>query len=372
MPEGHRTLIWVRQRTEAVCGKQVSKVGACPILTVPSLVGSVCKDIQVRGKMVYVFFQTAQSITTFLSPDSVAPDTRTAKPRDLICLRMTKGIPSKNVVMLLNLRFGRCSLELKQGGKAKVEEIDCETAREEIARLAPLDVCCDAFRADAVLVAIEGKAREVPDWLVVDMLVDQQILCGAGNVMKIEALFACRVSPFARVADLLRDELGRSLLRNLVLFVRSFALEWLELCIGAESADKAMTDLKEEVQALRRNEAGSESKDRTLEAKLFRLDQHGSGHSSDARSKHVEWAGARRKNCPRCKAPGPARETSEIAQTKVPKRQRTFYCKYCQVLGTPQTEVSAESSSSSSLEPRKRSSSDAGTTHKKPKTDACA
>lgn len=46
------------------------------------------------------------------------------------------------------------------------------------------------------------RIRARPHEMIGDVLLNQRVLAGIGNVYKSETLFACRVDPFARVADL--------------------------------------------------------------------------------------------------------------------------------------------------------------------------
>lgn len=82
------------------------------------------------------------------------------------------------------------------------------TARElanhdPVAGLGP-DPLSDAFRAEDALdrMLAHGDAE------IADVLLDQTVISGIGNVYKSEVLFGARVNPFARVAALTRDQLA--------------------------------------------------------------------------------------------------------------------------------------------------------------------
>jgi endonuclease-8 len=68
---------------------------------------------------------------------------------------------------------------------------------ESLARLGPDVLAADFDDAEAV-----RRLRALADVPVADALLDQRAMAGVGNVFKCEALFARRVDPFARVADL--------------------------------------------------------------------------------------------------------------------------------------------------------------------------
>ena len=74
-----------------------------------------------------------------------------------------------------------------------------------LGRLGP-DLC----RADADLeyCADLMHAYGEGDTIVADVLLDQRVACGVGNVYKSETLFACRLSPFAEVGGLGRERCG--------------------------------------------------------------------------------------------------------------------------------------------------------------------
>jgi endonuclease-8 len=62
----------------------------------------------------------------------------------------------------------------------------------------------DLCRADADLDECVRRMAtyDHPDETIVDVLLDQRVACGVGNVYKSEVLYACRVSPFAVAAEL--------------------------------------------------------------------------------------------------------------------------------------------------------------------------
>jgi endonuclease VIII len=68
---------------------------------------------------------------------------------------------------------------------------------EELRRLGP-DLLSDRFDAREALARMRARAHE----LVSDVLLNQRVMAGIGNVYKSEVLFACRVNPFAPVGTL--------------------------------------------------------------------------------------------------------------------------------------------------------------------------
>ncbi|MGH9311077.1 MAG: DNA-formamidopyrimidine glycosylase family protein [Vicinamibacterales bacterium] len=68
---------------------------------------------------------------------------------------------------------------------------------EELRRLGP-DLLSDRFDTIEALARMRARGHE----LVADVLLNQRVMAGIGNVYKSEVLFACRVSPFAPIGAL--------------------------------------------------------------------------------------------------------------------------------------------------------------------------
>jgi endonuclease VIII len=76
--------------------------------------------------------------------------------------------------------------------------------REQLRQLGP-DLLSDRFdRAEAL-----RRVRAHPDDAIGDVLLNQRVMAGIGNVLKSETLFVAGVDPFARVRDLTNDALER-------------------------------------------------------------------------------------------------------------------------------------------------------------------
>lgn len=82
-----------------------------------------------------------------------------------------------------------------------------ELARhEDLRRLGP-DLLGAAFDRDEVARRMRAHAAEI----VADVLLNQRVVSGIGNVLKSEVLFLARVDPFTKVADLHDSDLDRLL-----------------------------------------------------------------------------------------------------------------------------------------------------------------
>jgi len=82
------------------------------------------------------------------------------------------------------------------------------------------NVMADEWDARAAL----AKVRTFPRAEIADVLLDQAIFAGVGNIIKNEVLFRMRVSPFAKVRDISHPKL-----RAIVADARTFSFRFLEL-----------------------------------------------------------------------------------------------------------------------------------------------
>jgi endonuclease-8 len=73
---------------------------------------------------------------------------------------------------------------------------------ELVAELGP-DPLSDTFRADDAIERMQAQG----DTEIADVLLDQRVIAGIGNVFKSEVLFGARINPFAPVHQLTREQL---------------------------------------------------------------------------------------------------------------------------------------------------------------------
>ena len=107
----------------------------------------------------------------------------------------------------------------RKGGK--VERIGAERLAE-IEALRPLDTTGDAFSVDAVLSQMAKPSRA--DDKLHQVLLNQEVFAGCGNVVKVEAMFAVALHPDTKIRHI--SEPKR---RELVEWVRQSALAWLKM-----------------------------------------------------------------------------------------------------------------------------------------------
>ena len=96
-----------------------------------------------------------------------------------------------------------------------VEDADAKSAYDFTA-----DVMADEWNPRAAL----KKVRAFPRAEIADLLLDQAIFAGVGNIIKNEVLFRTRVSPFAKIRNI---PVGK--LRAIVGDARTFSFRFLEL-----------------------------------------------------------------------------------------------------------------------------------------------
>ena len=77
------------------------------------------------------------------------------------------------------------------------------TRHEELRRLGP-DLLADDFDTQEA----EKRVRARGDTAIADVLLNQRVMAGIGNVYKSEVLFACRVDPFALVSALSDEQIS--------------------------------------------------------------------------------------------------------------------------------------------------------------------
>lgn len=74
--------------------------------------------------------------------------------------------------------------------------------QNDLRRIGP-DILGDTFDIDEAF----RRIRERPDAQIADVLLNQRVVAGIGNIWKSETLYACRVNPFVRVADVNDDQI---------------------------------------------------------------------------------------------------------------------------------------------------------------------
>ena len=219
---------------------------------------------------------------------------------------------------LMILRFGMQSIEIYAAGKrntgAHVSVVTPER-KDQIIRLSTLDVLHENFDLEAL---VNGWSNQAPSRSFADILVDQTINPGLGNVTRMEALYAFKLYPGITIAII-----NKLTLRKIAQWIHDFALRWY--------AQK------------------SESHKVELGAKLYWLDSKGQGFDKrDMDTTLYNQSNNTILRCPKC-------------QTGIKRFHNSFaYCPMCQrdtkqkVLTSFFQSSPSSSSSSSSSNNKKR------------------
>lgn len=115
----------------------------------------------------------------------------------------------------LELTFANGVITIWSASLKFIEDADARATYDFTA-----DVLSDEWSPRAAL----RKLRQHPDAEIADVLLDQAIFAGVGNIIKNEVLFRARTSPFARVG-----RLSARALNAIVADARTFSFRFLEL-----------------------------------------------------------------------------------------------------------------------------------------------
>ena len=194
MPEGPSIVI-LREQVERFAGRRIVEATGNARIDMARLTGRRVEAFRSWGKHFLIELPDHALRVHFLMFGSYTIDER--KPRD----------------PRLRLRFGRGELNLYS---CAIRELDGDL---DAAYDWSADVMSDTWSPRAAL----RKLRAMPDALVCDALLDQQVFSGVGNIIKNEVLHRIRVHPLSPVGAL---PVGK--LRALVREARNYSFDFLE------------------------------------------------------------------------------------------------------------------------------------------------
>lgn len=213
MPEGDTIWRAAARLRPALAGQVLERFEAPRLLGDRPRPGTLVEEVEAVGKHLLVHFAGGLSLDTHMrmtgSWHLYRVGERWRKPRHL--LRCLVAVPEWEAVCF----SAPVVRTYRRDGRAGA----LGTAEDPVAHLGP-DLC----RVDADLDEAVARMGSVPDpaTTVAEVLLDQRVAAGIGNVYKSEALFACRLDPFTPIAAVppeLRHRLvevaGRMLRRNL-------------------------------------------------------------------------------------------------------------------------------------------------------------
>lgn len=240
MPEGPSILI-LKEEVQSFVGKKILKVEGNSALDIQRLAGQKIIDFKTWGKHFLICFKDfTVRIHLMLFGSYRINEQKEALPR--LRLIFKKG----------EINFYACSVKFIEGNLDDVYDWKA-------------DVMNDAWDPKAA----KEKLKAIPDTLVTDALLNQNIFAGVGNIIKNEVLYRIHVHPETKVGDLPTKKLN-----ELLKEARNYSFDFLNW------------------------------------KKQFVLKKH--------------WLAYSKKTCPHCKIP--------ILKKHLGKtNRRTFFCENCQV-----------------------------------------
>ncbi|MCE3285642.1 MAG: endonuclease [Steroidobacteraceae bacterium] len=194
MPEGP-TIVILREQVERFAGCRIIRAEGNARVDMARLTGRRVEAFRSWGKHFLIDLHGFALRVHFLMFGSYTIDER--KPREP---RLSLAFPTGE------LNLYSCAIRVIEG--------DLDAAYDWRG-----DVMSDAWDARAAC----RKLRAMPDRLVCDALLDQEVFAGVGNIIKNEVLYRIRVHPLSRVGAL-----PPAKLRELVKQARQYSFEFLE------------------------------------------------------------------------------------------------------------------------------------------------
>ena len=191
MPEGDTIFRAARTLNRALAGKQVTRFESMfPALTRvhddTPITGRTIDGVRASGKHMLMSFSGGLVLRTHMRMNGswhiYRPDERWQRARR--DMRIVVGT-SEYVAVGFSIPVAEW---LTTSGVAR---------HDELRRLGP-DLLGDEFDADEAARRLRARAT----YEIADVLLNQRVMAGIGNVYKSEVLFACRVNPFAQVSTL--------------------------------------------------------------------------------------------------------------------------------------------------------------------------
>jgi len=180
MPEGP-SLVILREEAAKFAGRRIQHVGGNSRLDIQRMAGRRVEALRTWGKHFLVVFDGFALRVHFLLWGSYRIDERREGSAERLALVFDNG----------ELNFYSSSLKYIEGDLDAVYDWGA-------------DVMSDAWDPKAA----RRKLKAMPDMLVADALLDQDVFAGVGNIIKNEVLFRIRVHPETPVGALSARKLG--------------------------------------------------------------------------------------------------------------------------------------------------------------------
>ena len=198
MPEGDTIFRAARTLNQALAGRTVTRFDSVfshltRVDDTSPVRGRTIERVDARGKHLLIWFSGDLVLRTHMrmhgSWHLYRPGERWQRPR--ADMRIVLATPEYEAVAF--------SVPVAELTTAR------DLARTAVVRDLGPDILSDEFDGADVVKRIET----MPDVEMADVLLDQTVVAGIGNIFKSESLFAARVSPFARVAEVSHADLER-------------------------------------------------------------------------------------------------------------------------------------------------------------------
>ena len=241
MPEGPSIVI-LKEEVSKFIGKKIIKASGNAKFDKTPLINKKIIDFRSWGKHFLISVKGTDLRIHFLLFGSYSLNEQTKPDRSLrLCLQFTKGA----------IYFYTCSIKVLDANPDLIYDWSA-------------DVMNDMWDAKTAL----KKLKSMPDTMVCDTLLDQNIFAGVGNIIKNEVLFRIRLHPDSQVADVPLKKL-----KEMISEARIYSFQFLEW------------------------------------KKAYVLKKH--------------WLAHTKKTCPRCNIPLIKKHCGKT-------KRRTFYCDNCQ------------------------------------------
>ena len=194
------------EQLQPFAGRKIRRVAGNSKIGIERLSGLKVKEIFAWGKHLVFQFDTFALRVHFMLWGTFAA---TVKGRSVTGDYRRSGPPR------LVLNFSNGEITIWAASVKFVEDPHARAAYDFSA-----DIMADQWDGRAAL----GKLKAFPRVEIADVLLDQAIFAGVGNIIKNEVLFRTRVSPFAKVRHISNRKLNA-----IVVEARTFSFRFLEL-----------------------------------------------------------------------------------------------------------------------------------------------
>ncbi|CAL4122261.1 unnamed protein product [Meganyctiphanes norvegica] len=189
------------QKVRAVCGAVTNNT----ITSFSGIIGLDILEIKTLGKELFVYFDKDICIKIHFMFNG--------------CFRFGSDNRNdlKNEEPVIKIDLTKESFCFYYGKVTLAPVKECEQKYKE---LIDFDICSPSFNAQQV----QSNIMKHPNRLICDVLLDQHILPGVGNVIKNESLFMAGISPSTYVKELSLDIIGHCVLKT-----REFTMQFAKL-----------------------------------------------------------------------------------------------------------------------------------------------